>query len=145
MIRCESGELADALDGISLPDKSLVFVTRTDLTGEWSAVLRELTEAFSLTQEAARNEGPVVYVLNGDDLLGRRGIGLAMVACGLLSAGRTTALEMARSGVPVNVLAISEDTPPESVVRWVESLCRGGGPNGELIRLGGSHVGKALP
>ena len=145
MIRCESGDLADALGVISLPDNALVFVTRNDLTGEWSAVVRELTEAFSLTQEAARNEGPVVYVLDGDDLLGRRGTGQAMVACGLLSAGRTLALEMARSGVPVNVVAIGEDTPPEVVGNWVESLCRGGGPNGELIRLGGSHVGKALP
>ena len=58
MIRCESGDLADALGGISLPDNALVFVARTDLTAEWNAVFRELTEAFSLTQEAARNAGP---------------------------------------------------------------------------------------
>ena len=145
MIRCERGDLADALGGIALPDNALVFVTRNDITGEWNAVVRELTEAFTLTQEAARNEGPVVFVLDGDDLLGRRGTGQAMVACGLLSGARTLALETARSGVPVNVVAISEDTSPELVGTWVESLCRVGGPNGELIRLGGSHLGKALP
>ena len=145
MIRCESGDLAEALGGISLPDNALVFVSRIDRTGEWSAVFQELTEAFYLTQEAARDEGPVVYVLDGDDLLGRRGPGRAMVACGLLSAARTLALETARSGVPVNVIAVSEDTSPELVGTWVESLCRTGGPNGELIRLDGSHLGKALP
>jgi hypothetical protein len=145
MIRCESGDLADALGGLALPDHTLVFVTRTDITAEWTAVLRELTEAFTLTQEAARREGPVVFVLNGDDLLGRRGTGQAMVACGLLSGARTLALESARSGVPVNILAMSEDTSPQLVSTWVESLCRVGGPHGELIRLGGGHLGKALP
>lgn len=146
MIRCESGDLADALGRILLPDHALVFVARTDLRGEWNAVLEELTEAFNLTQEANRNAGPVVYVVDGDDLLGRRGTGQAMVACGLLSAARTLAMETARSGIPVNVVAISDDTAPESVGKWVESLCRvGAGPHGELIRLGGNHLGKALP
>jgi len=145
MIRCDSGHLADALGGIELPDNALVFVARADLAAEWNPIFRELQEAFELSQEAARNLGPVVYVVDGDDLLGRRGTGQAMVACGLLSAARTLALETARSGVPVNVLAISPDALPELVGIWVQSLCREGGPSGELIRLGGSHLGKALP
>ena len=145
MIRCDSGELADALGVIALPDNALVFVARVDLAAEWNAVMGELQEAFDLSQEAARSQGPVVYVVDGDDLLGRRGTGQAMVACGLLSGARTLALETARSGVPVNVLAVSEDASPDLVGTWVQSLCREGGPSGELIRLGGNHLGKALP
>jgi hypothetical protein len=107
--------------------------------------LDELTVAYELSQAAVRAGGPIVYVLESDDLLGRRGIGSAMVACGLLSAARTLALETARAGVPVNVLALGATTAPDSVRFWVQSLCVPNGPNGELIRLGADHLGKALP
>jgi hypothetical protein len=123
----------------------LVFVANPGVSDEWTAVLEELTEAFDLSQAAARNGGPIVYLLEGDDLLGRRGSGPAMVACGLLSAARTLALETARAGVPVNVVALGATTKSESVRFWVEALCRPHGPNGELIRLGADHLGKALP
>jgi len=87
----------------------------------------------------------VVYVVAGDDLLGRRGPGRAMVACGLLSAARTAAVEGARAGVPVNTLAVEADTPPATVAAWVARLLEPGGPTGELVRLGTAHLGKALP
>ena len=48
MIRCDSGQLADALGGIALPDNALVFVARADLATEWNPVFRELQEAFEL-------------------------------------------------------------------------------------------------
>jgi hypothetical protein len=67
-----------------------------------------------------------------------------MVATGLLSAARTAALETARSGIPVNVLGIDDDSPVESICRWVWTLCEPGGPTGELIHLGPRHIGKAL-
>lgn len=145
MIRVERGDLANALGNLSLPDGALVFVANSSVSDEWTAVLEELTAAFELSQAAVRSGGPIVYLLEGDDLLGRRGAGSAMVACGLLSAARTLALETARSGVPVNVLALGPTTPPESVRFWVEALCGPNGPNGELIRLGADHLGKALP
>ena len=145
MIRSESGVLTDALGGLSLPDGALVFVANSGVSDEWAAVLEELTEAFDLSQAAVRSGGPIVYLLDADDLLGRRGIGSAMVACGLLSAARTLALETARAGIPVNVLALGAPTTPESVRFWVEALCGPNGPNGELIRLGADHLGKALP
>ncbi len=145
MIRSQNDELAGALGGLSLPDSALVFVANSGVSDEWTAVLEELTEAFELSQAAVRHSGPIVYLLEGDDLLGRRGIGSAMVACGLLSAARTLALETARAGVPVNVVAVGANTAPEMVGFWVEVLCRPNGPNGELIRLGAEHLGKALP
>ena len=144
MIRCKGGDLADALNTLSLPDDALIFVANPDVADEWSAVSKELTEAFELSQAAVRNNGPVMYVVEGDDLLGRNGTGRAMVACGLLSAARTLALETARSGVPVNVVAIG-NASIELTGLWVETLCRPNGPNGELIRLGVDHLGKALP
>lgn len=145
MIRCARSDLAGALSGLSLPENALVFVTDPAVSDDWSAVMEELTEAFDLSQTAARNGGPVVYMLDGDDLLGRRGPGRAMVACGLLSAARTLALETAKSGGPVNVVALDESPSPELAAFWVETLCRPNGPHGELIRLGGGHLGKALP
>ena len=145
MIRCVDGVLADALGKSSLPAGTLVFVAKADLSDEWSDVSGELSEAFDLSKAAATEGGPVVFVVDGDDLLGRRGSGRAMVACGLLSAARTLALETARSGVPVNVIATDDGTPPDLVAFWGEALCRPGGLNGELIRLGSNHLGKALP
>jgi D-serine deaminase-like pyridoxal phosphate-dependent protein len=145
MIRAGNGDLAEALSSLSLPDGGLVFVADATVSDGWAAVLDELTVAYELSQAAVRAGGPIVYVLESDDLLGRRGIGSAMVACGLMSAARTLALETARAGVPVNVLALGATTTRDSVRFWVESLCRPNGPNGELIRLGADHLGKALP
>lgn len=145
MIRFGGGDLADALGNLSLPDGALVFAAASSLSDDWTAVSEELRAAFELSQAAARSGGPIVYVLDNDDLLGRRGAGSAMVACGLLSAARTLALETARAGVPVNVLALGTAATPESVKFWVEALCGPNGPNGELIRLGADHLGKALP
>lgn len=112
---------------------------------DWSAAKRVLMEAFSISQEAAREEQPVVYVVHGDDLLGRRGGPSAMVATGLLSAARTAAIEMSRNGVPFNVVAVGDDTDPAVVERWVARLAEKDGPTGELVRLDASHLGKALP
>ena len=145
MIRADGGDLADALNGLSLPEGALVFVANSAVSDGWTAVLDELTAAYELSQSAVRAGGPIVYLVESDDLLGRRGVGRAMVACGLLSAARTLALETARAGVPVNVIALGAATTLDSVRAWVESLCGPNGPSGELIRLGADHLGKALP
>lgn len=117
----------------------------TDTVDDWDAARSLLLEAFRLSQEAATAERPIVYVVHGDDLLGRRGAPSAMVATGLLSAARTAAIELARSRVPVNVVAVADDTDPAVVDRWVAHLSDPDGPTGEVIRLHPSHLGKALP
>ena len=68
-----------------------------------------------------------------------------MVATGLLSAARTLAAELKRDGVPVNVLGITPETPVEAISTWVGRLLEPGGPTGELVQLGGTQIGKALP
>jgi hypothetical protein len=109
-------------------------------------VRAELERAFLMSRTAAQNGESFVYVVHHDDLLGRRGAGNAMVATGLLSAARTAAIEGARKGWTANVLAFDDDSDPELVDGWADRLAEDSfGVTGELIRLGSSHLGKALP
>ena len=122
-----------------------VFVAQ-EVGDDWNAVRAELRRAFEMSRAAAQAEESFVYVVHHDDLLGRRGAGNAMVATGLLSAARTAGLEGARKGWTVNVVAYDDDAEPDAVNRWAERLATDSeGVTGEFIRIGASHLGKALP
>lgn len=112
---------------------------------DWSEVSTELFGVYEFSQGAARAGKPLIYLVRTDDLLGRRGPGMAMVATGVLSAARTLALEMAKTGVPVNVLSVEEDTKSAAIDAWIRHLSAPDGPTGEIVRLGSGHIGKALP
>lgn len=118
-----------------------------DEVGEgWDDVRAELERAFALGREAARAEESFVYVVHHDDLLGRRGPGNAMVATGLLSAARTAAIEGSRKGWTANVIAYDDDADEHQVKDWAKRLATDSrGVTGELVRVGSSHLGKALP
>lgn len=120
-----------------------VFASLT-IPEEWEDARSTLIRAFEVTRDAAIVQESVVYVVMTDDLLGRRGPLAAMVATGLLSAARSAALEFVKSDFSINVLAVSESTPIEQIIEWVEQLLTVAGPTGELIHLGPDHVGKAL-
>jgi hypothetical protein len=141
------GALAGALEAVPGPGGALVFVADPGIGDDWEAVLAQFREAFERTRRALEAGGPVVYLVDQRDLLGQRGPGAAMAATGLLSGARAAAFEMRRAGIPVNVVATEEATPPEVVADWVARLLQPGvgGPTGELVRLGGEHLGKALP
>jgi len=112
----------------------------------WDEIKAELERAFQMSRSAARAGESFVFVVHHDDLLGRRGAGNAMVATGLLSAARTAAIEGSRKGWSANVVAFDDHADPEVVRRWAERLAEDSdGVTGELIRLGSSHLGKALP
>jgi hypothetical protein len=115
-----------------------------DVDEDWAAVLAELTRAFEVSRSSAQGEGSIVYVVRQDDLLGRRGAGNAMVACGLLSAARTAALEGARKGWTANVVAFDDVADRAMVEAWARRLLDDGEVNGELIRVGSGHIGKTL-
>ena len=132
--------IADLLD----IDTGVVFQA-TEVDDDWDHVAAELRSAFDATKPAAIEGRPVVYVVSSDALLGRTGAGNAMVATGLVSAARTLATEMRRDGVPVNVLGVASDTPADVIVTWIGHLLEPGGPTGELVQLGGTQIGKALP
>lgn len=113
---------------------------------DWGEVRAELERAFVMARAAALAEESFVFVVHHDDLLGRRGVGDAMVATGLLSAARTAAIEGSRKGWTANVVAYDDDSDPGLVTEWAERLAAdSAGVTGELIRLGSSHLGKALP
>jgi hypothetical protein len=124
-----------------------VNIFRPEPVGEdWEEVRAQLDAAFAMSRAAARADESFVYVVHHDDLLGRRGAGNAMVACGLLSAARTAALEGVKKGWTANVLAYDDDSDPAQVEEWANRLAGDStGVSGELIRLGTSHLGKALP
>jgi hypothetical protein len=141
----EAGEaLSLALSGLELPVDGAV-VEATDTVDDWPEAKRVMMKAFTLSQRAAIAEAPIVYVVHGDDLLGRRGAPSAMVATGLLSAARTAAIELSRKRTVVNVVAVGDDTPPEETAHWIVTLMDPSGPTGEVIRLDPGHLGKALP
>lgn len=113
---------------------------------DWDEIRAELERAFQMSRTAAQAEESFVYVVHHDDLLGRRGAGNAMVATGLLSAARTAAIEGSRKGWTANVVAYDDETDEETVRVWAEKLATDSeGVTGELIRVGSSHIGKALP
>ncbi len=120
-----------------------VFWSR-DVSDDWSAVLAELERAFVFSKEAAGSGESFIYMVHGDDLLGRRGPGNAMVATGLLSAARTAALEGWSKGWTANVIAW-DGADRGAAEALAGHLLGAGGVTGELIHLGPSHVGKALP
>jgi len=112
---------------------------------DWEEVRSVLTDAFLAGRSAAQAGDSFVFVVHQDDLLGRRGAGNAMVACGLLSAARTAALEGATKGWTANVVAFDEDAARSTVEAWAQRLLDSEGVTGELIRVGPGHLGKALP
>ena len=113
---------------------------------DWPQVRSELERAFIFSRQAAQHEQSFVYVIHHDDLLGRRGAGDAMVAAGLLSAARTAAIEGSRKGWSANVIAYDEGEDLSQVEAWARRLAGDSeGVTGELIRVGSSHLGKALP
>ena len=122
-------------------------IFRPNLVGDvWEEARAELERAFSMSRAAAQSGESFVYVVHHDDLLGRRGAGNAMVAAGLLSAARTAAIEGSRKGWTANVVAYDDDSDPDVVDRWAERLATDSeGVTGELVRIGSSHMGKALP
>jgi len=141
------GSLGEALAEVEGPEGALVFAADPAVGDEWEDVAAQFQEAFECTRRALAAGAPVVYVVDQRDLLGQRGPGAAMAATGLLSGARAAAFEMRKAGIPVNVVATEEATPPEALARWVGRLLEAGsgGPTGELVRLGGEHLGKALP
>jgi hypothetical protein len=116
------------------------------LSEDWTATLDSLTEVFRVAKSATVAGAPIVFVVSADALLGRRGPTEAMAATGIVSAARTLAAEQRKAGVPVNCVAITDDSPADVVARWAEILLTAGGdgPTGELIQLGGIQIGKAL-
>jgi hypothetical protein len=105
---------------------------------DFDGVETALADAFRRSQEAARNEEPIVFVLSQEDLLGQRGVPGAILANALLSGMRTLAAE----GHKANAVAVGSDADPEDLQHWIAQLESGRGVAGELVRVHAAHVGK---
>lgn len=135
--------VADAL----APELNVAVFETRPVSDDWDEVREELFQLFELSRAAASEGVAIVYVVSSDALLGRTGPGNAMVATGALSAARTLAAEMKKAAIPVNVVGVRDDTPIEVLAFWIATLATAGagGPTGELVQLGGTQIGKALP
>ena len=109
-----------------------------DAPAEFAGVEAALLDAFHRSQEAARNQEPIVYVLRQRDILGQDTVLGAILANALLSAVRTLAAEKNVA----NAVAIGDDAAHAE--HWIAILHDQNDVTGELIRLGPGHVGKAL-
>ena len=105
---------------------------------DFGEVETALADAFRRSQEAARNDEPIVFVLSQADLLGQRTVPGAILANALLSGMRTLAAE----GHRANAIAVGDDET--RLEHWIALLQDDAGVTGELIRLGPAHIGKAL-
>ena len=105
---------------------------------DFAAVETALTAAFQRSQEAARNQEPIVFVISQADLLGQDGVPGAILANALLSGMRTLAAE----GHRANAVAVGADADPEDLQHWIAQLESGRGVAGELVRVHAAHVGK---
>jgi pyridoxal/pyridoxine/pyridoxamine kinase len=104
----------------------------------------ELTRAFVCMRDAAQDGETIVVALDDQDVQGVGDMAAAALAHGLLGLARAFAVEGRKTGWQVNALSSTAETTPEEWVRWMELLARPGAANGELVRLGASHLGRVL-
>src|SRR5690349_14461135 len=99
-----------------------------------------LLAAFHRSQQAARDEEPMIFEPSNAHLLGQNGAPGPILANSLLSAMRTLAAE----GHTANAIAVGAEADAGDLQYWIDQLGQGRGVNGELIHVHAKHVGKAL-
>ncbi len=104
------------------------------------AVTSALTGAFVAAREALEAGRPVAVIVAAGDLLGQGSPLDAAVATGLLGMVRTLAIEGAKPGWRINVVAGGEGD--EEVVEETIALLAGSSLTGQLLQVGGANLGK---
>jgi hypothetical protein len=112
---------------------------------DWDAAEDELTEAFLLTQSAAADHAPVVYLVDARAVLGRGTPLDAAVATGLLGGARALAFETRRDAGYATVVAAGETVAPTAIAQAIEVLLHTRAANGTVHALGAEHLGAMLP
>jgi hypothetical protein len=107
------------------------------------AISPALAAAFGEIRHAVAEGRAVVVLVAAADLLGQGSPVDAAIATALLGTVRTLAIEGARPGWSINVVA-TEDDDQEAVERAVSMLTLSG-LSGQLIALGTAHLGKVVP
>jgi NAD(P)-dependent dehydrogenase (short-subunit alcohol dehydrogenase family) len=104
------------------------------------AVAPTLTAAFAEIRGALEAGRPVAVVVAAGDLLGQGSPLDAALATGLLGMVRTLAIEGARPGWRINVVAGAAGD--EEVVAETIALLSGSALTGQLLQVGGANLGK---
>lgn len=120
------------------------FVLRPEPLGDDpGAVTPALTSAFLAAREALEAGRPVVVVLAAGDLLGQGSPLDAGVATGLLGMVRTFAIEGAKPGWQINVVAGGEGD--EEAVEETVAMLAGSALSGQLLQVDATNLGKLVP
>ena len=119
-------------------------VVRPASVGEdLDAVTPALTGAFAEVRAALAADRPVVVVVDAADLEGQGTPADAAVATGLLGMVRTLAIEGAKPGWRVNVVARGADE--EGDVEATIAALADAPVSGQLLQTGGANLGKVVP
>ncbi len=102
-----------------------------------------LTGAFAEVRAALAAGRPVVVVVDATDLEGQGTLADAAVATGLLGMVRTLAIEGAKPGWRVNVVACGpgDDGDVEATIAALADAPI----SGQLLHTGGANLGKVVP
>jgi hypothetical protein len=112
----------------------------TPLGDDPGAVTPALTEAFVAAREALEAGRPVAVLVAAGDLLGQGSPLDAAVATGLLGMVRTLAIEGAKPGWRINVVA--GDDGDDAAVAEAVAMLAGSSLTGQLLQVGGANLGK---
>jgi NAD(P)-dependent dehydrogenase (short-subunit alcohol dehydrogenase family) len=104
------------------------------------AVGSALTGAFAAARDALEAGRAVVFVVGSGDLLGQGDPLDAAVATGLLGMMRTLAIEGAKPGWRVNVVASGAEDG--AAVEETVALLGSSPLTGQLLQVGGANLGK---
>jgi hypothetical protein len=105
----------------------------------------ELTRAFHCIRGAIGRGDAVVVSLDERDVQARRSPAAAALAHGLLGLTRAFAIEGRKPGWRIAALSTPSPNDPEERLRWIEHLSESELASGNLIRLGGEHLGRVAP
>jgi NAD(P)-dependent dehydrogenase (short-subunit alcohol dehydrogenase family) len=109
------------------------------------AVTPTLTGAFAAVREALAAGRAVAVVVHAADLEGQGTPADAAVVTGLLGMVRTLAIEGAKPGWRVNMIAAGEGEDAEAAVAETAAVLAGSSLSGQLLQTGGANLGKVVP
>lgn len=139
--------LAAALSAIGSPEghveDGVVFAPASVST--WAEAEEELTRAYRLAHAAAKENAPVVFVVDAAAAVGRAAPLDAAVAVGLVAGGRCLAFEGLRKDEYATVVGYDRADDASRVAVTVEFLAATGVGLGQTVMVGSTHVGAMLP
>ncbi|GAB7004716.1 hypothetical protein JCM18899A_21890 [Nocardioides sp. AN3] len=147
-IRTASAEDREDLSVLGSPEADaahgVVFVASRGLRS-WQEAEDELSDAFTLAQQASMNDADIVFVVDSDAMLGRASALDSMVATGLVSGARCLAFEGLRRGRYVGIIATDRTDSAGDLASAVQFAVETRAGLGQVIALGTGHAGGMFP